>query len=154
MRIRTREYPAGACLVALAAALPGCGDGSDSFDRQAVSGSVTLDGKPITGDILFIPMGNGASAGGGIADGTYSIGRAAGPSPGSYRVEVVSIQPTGRTIPDRDGPPGSTAEEKANVVPARYNAKSELTAEVKKGVPNTFIFPLTSTPDPHAKRLR
>jgi hypothetical protein len=158
MRTRPHAGPAGAMLLTLlAAALSGCRDRSDGLDREAVSGSVTLDGRPIAGDITFIPKANGPSAGGWIADGTYSLGRSTGPAPGLYRVEILSIQPTGRTIPDRDGPPGGTTEERKNVVPGRYNVDSKLEAEVKKGGPNTFDFRITSAPDrpsPSAKRRR
>ncbi|WP_255487502.1 hypothetical protein [Paludisphaera rhizosphaerae] len=41
-----------------------------------------------------------------------------------------------------------------NVVPGRYNVKSELKADVKAGGPNSFTFDLTSQPDPPAKRTR
>ena len=155
MRAKTQAYPAAALLMVLAAVLSGCGAVADGPEREAVSGKVTLDGKPMAGAITFLPAGNGKSAGGKIADGTYSIARSEGPSPGSYRVEIVSVQPTGRMILDRDGPPGSTTEERKNVVSERYNLRSDLRAEVKKDGPNTFDFEITSVPDkPVSKKRR
>jgi hypothetical protein len=152
MKTSIQVYAAAAILVA--AAVAGCGEASDGIDRQPVSGSITLDGKPLAGDVTFIPIGNGTSAGGTIADGAFSIARTAGPSPGLYRVEISSVQPTGRSIPDRDGPPGSTTEERKNVVPGRYNVNSQLRAEVKKDGPNTFSFEIKSEPDRIAAKNR
>ena len=59
---------------------------------------------------------------------------------------IVAIQPTGRQVRDADGPPGSTVAELANVIPERYNTKTELEIEVKSQSPNTFTFDLVSTP--------
>jgi hypothetical protein len=143
--MRTQSPTARALVLALAVA-PGCGQTSDGINRQPVSGAVTLDKKPLTqGSITFIPLADGPSAGGTINQGRYSIARADGPAPGSYRVTIVAMQPTGRKLPDPEGPPGSLAEELQNIVPPRYNTKSELKAEVKAGA-NTLDFDLERTP--------
>ncbi len=99
MRTRPHAGPAGAMLLTLlAAALSGCQDRSDGYDREAVSGSVTLDGRPIAGDITFIPKANGPSAGGRITDGSYSLGRSNGPAPGSTASRSSpSSRPDGRS---------------------------------------------------------
>ena len=143
--MRTQSPTARALALALAVA-PGCGPTSDGIDRQPVSGAVMLDKKPLTqGSITFTPLADGPSAGGTIDQGRYSVARAEGPAQGPYRVTIVAMRPTGRKLPDPEGPPGSLAEELQNVVPSRYNTRSELTVEVKAGG-NTFDFDLERTP--------
>lgn len=119
----------------------GCGE-PDPFDRVGVAGSVALAGKLLpSGDINFIPLREGPSIRGSIADGSYKIPRAEGPGSGPYRVEIYSVQPTGRKIPDGDNP-GEMIAEARNVVPERYNLKSKLQVEVRPGADQSFDFPL------------
>jgi hypothetical protein len=109
----------------------GCGP-ADEFQHVGVSGKVALDGKPLpSGTITFVPLGAGAASHGPITDGSYAIARSAGPSPGSFRVEISSVRPTGRQVPDSEYP-GKTVEETRNAVPQRYNVNSELRAEIKR----------------------
>jgi hypothetical protein len=125
----------------------GCGGVGDGIERQAISGRVTFDGKPLDhGEITLSPIQAGPSAGGTIAAGTFKIGRSGGPSAGKYRVMIMSIQLTGRQVRDADGPPSSKVAEKANVIPARYNFKSDVEIEVKREGPNEFTFDLVSGP--------
>jgi hypothetical protein len=106
---------------------------------------VTLDGKPLaTGSITFNPVAAGPSAGGIIAAGRYAIAKGEGPSPGPYMVYIHSLERTGRKIQDSDGPPGSTVDEMRSLVPARYNIRTELKAEVKKEGQNQFDFQLST----------
>jgi hypothetical protein len=76
-------------VAALAVCQAGCGKHSAS-----VSGSVTLDGKPLaTGVVNFTPAATGASAYANIgADGRYALqtGAEAGLEPGSYKVTVAA----------------------------------------------------------------
>lgn len=133
------------CLLGVAAVAweGGCSP-ADEFQRVGVSGKVTLGGKPLAdGTVTFVPLASGPAAHGTITDGSYAIARAEGPGPGSYRVEISSIQPTGRRVPDSEYP-GKTVEETRNAVPDRYNLNSELRAEVKGGVDQTFDFALES----------
>src|SRR4051794_19054940 len=112
-------------VAALAAAISGCGAAGDELSRQPVSGTITLDGKPLPdGSITLVPVGDGPAAGATIAAGAFAIPRADGPVPGTYRVEILSVQSTGRTIPNPEGPKGTTVEERKNVVPDRYGLKS------------------------------
>jgi hypothetical protein len=141
MRIepRARAGRSGAARALLLVA--GCGE-PDPFDRVGVSGSVTLGGAPIqSGDISFVPLQEGPSIRGSIADGAYAIARAEGPGVGPYRVEVYSVRPTGRRIPDGDNP-GETIEETRNAVPDRYNLRSKLQVLVRPGEDQEFDFPL------------
>jgi hypothetical protein len=128
-------------LAAASSSSSGCGP-SDGFPHVGVSGKVMLSGKPLAaGTITFVPMVSGPAAHGTIADGSYAIARAEGPGPGSYRVEISSIQTTGRRIPDSEYP-GKTVAETRNAVPSRYNLNSTLRAEVEEGSDQTFDFAL------------
>ena len=141
---RSWALPVGALLAALVwlPALAGCG--GSGIDRVEVSGTVTFDGKPLEqGSIEFQPIAAGPSAGGKIAGGEFTIAEDQGPSPGSYRVEIRSYQPTGRKVPDPDFP-GKMEEEKRNVVPKRYNDATTLQKEITAEGPNRFAFELTA----------
>ena len=114
----------------LAAAL-GCGDS----DRAAISGQVTLDGEPVDGGvIILIPGdGNGQSAGWGeITEGRYSIPSKRGPIAGTQKVDIRWNRKTGRKI--KAVPPAQgMVDEVANIIPARYNTKSELEVDLGTG---------------------
>lgn len=121
--------------------LSGCG--GSGTDRETVSGAVTLDGKPLeTGSILFTPEGPGSTAGGEIENGQYNLSRELGLSPGSYRVQIQSWRPTGRTI--RDAASGETFEDLVSIIPPRYNERSELKVTIEQGTENTFDYALES----------
>jgi hypothetical protein len=126
--------------VALGTALGGCG-GVDGVPRQRVSGAVTLDGQPLdAGMILFEPTaGQASSAGAMIADGRYDVARDKGPTPGPYLVRIYA--PGKAAAPQQLGDPVKPAPDR---VPAKYNSKSTLTADVTAGGPNTFNFEVTS----------
>lgn len=149
-----------ATALALAAAASGCGE-SDGLPRQRVSGSVTLDGESLSGAwIEFRPDGAGSvtASGATIEGGRYDIPRHEGLVPGPYRVSISKAAP-----PDGDGTAPAVAVPKSRqrtgtkaaaargpfgfakqLIPARYNVKSELTAKVEEGKPNAFDFTLTS----------
>jgi hypothetical protein len=129
--------------LALSIACAGCG-GGDELPRQAVSGTVTLDGQPLAqGVIQFRPSSSQepVPAGAEIKDGTFTIPRDQGPTPGNYRVFINS---SGETKPLT---PAETSGEKMpgimpDLIPAKYNSKSTLTAKVEADKTNTFDFPL------------
>jgi hypothetical protein len=122
-------------------ALSGCGGGSGGV---AVSGQVTLDGQPLeTGTLTLIPEGQGTAATATISRGAYSIPEREGPTPGTYRVEIHSIQSTGRTA-KKVVDPDYAGEETEDIIPPRYHQNSELRAQVKAEGENRFDFPLES----------
>jgi hypothetical protein len=133
------------------AVLAGCGGPVDKLPRQAVWGSVTLDGKPLErGTIAFQPVSELPTAAAvAINGGQYSMARAEGLVPGSYRV-LISSTPTavGQVDPktSRPPPPGQASPPPKESLPEKYNASTTLTAEVKEGTTNTFDFPLQSAP--------
>ena len=91
-------------------------------------------------------------AGGKIKDGKYNLSRNEGPTVGTNRVEIRSVQPTGRIIespvtPEGDGAPGDNkVMEHKELVPKRYNNESELKVDVQSGVVNTANFKLEPSP--------
>lgn len=144
MRMRYRYVCVMACLLALSS---GCGKG-DGLDRQAISGSVTLDGTPLKeGQIQFFPAANTKDAiasGAKITGGSYSISREEGLIPGSYSVQVTASGGEQAPPEGSDGMPGTGPKHDKELLPAKYNAKTTLKAEVKAGEANKFDFPLTS----------
>ena len=132
-------------VAALAAA--GCGGGggssADGLAHQSVSGSVTMDGKPI-GDgaaITFVPIGfEGPAVGAPIEGGSYSIARRDGPIPGKHRVNIYMRKKSGKTYQDPDDPT-QMIEETYEGVPDEFNLKSKLEADVVDGS-NSFDYDL------------
>jgi hypothetical protein len=131
---------AASLVVALAAGVataPGCSSGAAS---SQISGTVTLDGAPLkTGQIRFVPVdGQTPTAGAVITDGKYSTKLA----PGEKTVEISSPReaPARPMYSDAPPPPAAAGGE---LVPARYNANTELKIEIKGG-DNTKDFALTS----------
>ena len=128
--------------------LIGCGGSSDSLPRQAVSGSVTLDGKPLeAGSITFDPADPGqpnpVSGYATISGGSYSIATANGLTPGSYRVSIVSS--AGDAAPAATEAPGAPPRKAPKeAIPAKYNKNSTLKAEVKPSGTGPLDFELTS----------
>jgi hypothetical protein len=96
-----------------------------------VHGVVTVDGQPAaTGAITFFPRdGGSAVTGGEITDGRYRIKV----PPGAVRVEIRVSRKVGerKLYNTPNSPVQPTMEE---VLPARYNTKSELTLDVANGV--------------------
>ncbi|WP_435009191.1 hypothetical protein P12x_000440 [Tundrisphaera lichenicola] len=126
--------------------LSGCGE-DDGLNRQAVSGTVTLDGKPLeTGTIRLLPTSAEATTETStfIEMGSYSFSKADGPVPGSYKVVISSAKrgafdlPQGKT-PGEAHPPKAKEE-----VPKQYNVKTTLTATVKADQAEPIDFPLVS----------
>lgn len=129
-------------------AASGCGSSPGRPTGEAVEGTVTLDGSPLDqGLIQFKPEDPKALfASAEIANGKYSISRGLGPQAGKYRVEINSPE-GGPIVPSTDP---AKAMEQASApppkerIPARYNATSELTADIKSGAANPHNFDLKS----------
>jgi hypothetical protein len=102
-------------------ALCGCGG-----SPVPVSGTVTFEGKPLPeGDIIFTDLeGKVAPDAGKIRDGSYSVAV----KPGKKKVEIRASKPIALP-PGKKGPMGE-GEMWVDYIPARYNTKSELAAEV------------------------
>jgi len=136
----------------LANCLLGCGG---EPKQESVSGSVTLDAKPLaSGTVQFMPEeGKGLAVGALIQDGAYRLPNPPGLAPGRYRVSISAqggSAARSETAPDMDlGRPGVK-----DPIPVRYNQETTLRAEVTSGGSNTFPFDLTSKPDPAVARRK
>jgi len=115
--------------------------GCSSNGRVAVSGTVSLDGKPLeSGTISFRPASgkSGSSSGGQIRQGRFQLAAQQGLVPGKYLVTVRAFQSTGRTI--KDGQSGQIVPEQAEV---KYSEAGKLEVTVSTGEENHFDFRLT-----------
>lgn len=124
----------------------GCGHSGPP--RVAVRGKVQINNQPLkSGRIIFIPqeptVGPAASA--HIVDGVYEMNDVDGAVVGNNRVEIKADMELGFPLDDdlayaqRGGAPLPP-----NPVPARYNMRSELSAETSSDGPNEFDFILAS----------
>jgi hypothetical protein len=127
--------------VMLVCAVAGCGRGG-----ARVSGTVTLDGRPLdTGSVQFHPAAAGPVAYGSIdAQGRFTlrVGAAASPvAPGRYTATVVAVAATAPTSPDAETLP-------VPITPQKYGdvATSGLTFDLKPGE-NTIDIDLVSSRD-------
>jgi hypothetical protein len=134
-----------ALLLALATVLP-AGGCDNAKGLQAVSGTVTLKGKPVEfGMLEFRPTAAASGtavytrSGAVIADGKFEIRKDKGLVPGKYKVSI--------SAPDKhhklggDELPGPTSSRTSkDLIPAEYNLKSKLEVEVRNDRPNTFDF--------------
>ena len=120
-------------VAAVLIAATGCGGGSE-VDLGEVTGTVTLDGKPLPNAyVQFIPQGGGRPAGGTTDEaGNYKLiysASAAGALVGPAKVSITTGDPEDPKRPEKLGP--------------GYNSKTTLTAEVTPG-DNVHNFDLTS----------
>ena len=126
----------------LAVVSAGCGDNDG---RLSISGTVKLDGKLLPeGSIEFLPVAGtgGPTAGGTIEEGKYRIAAGRGLFAGRFRVNITANRKTGQQRMDRYR--GVKYDVQEQYLPARYNRKSQLEAEVTDQGPNVFAFELTS----------
>ena len=136
MLMMAKKNIAGGLLCLLVMSVLGCGGGGadDQPDLGLVTGTVTLDGKPLAGvEVLFLPTGGRPSQGNTDDAGKYELAYtrdANGAVLGKHTVQI-------STVFDPDAPPSDSAVK----VPEQYGEQSTLTAEVVAGE-NTFDFKL------------
>lgn len=120
----------------------GCSDKPAGISFGEVSGTVTLDGQPLPdATVRFEPVAGRPSFGRTGADGRYELGyrgRSWGAVVGPHTVRIttedrIENEATGEIRVVRE------------LLPARYHARSELTAEVATGE-NVLDFSLESSP--------
>lgn len=138
-------------LVALALSLCGCDANSSDprGERVGVRGTVTLDGIPLpSGRIVFESnQGRGAlKATARVERGRFELSSQAGPLPGPARIEIypepIELEELEAA---RQGDPRRHVALKPVHIPARYNVRSTLTAEIRpEGGVNELTFTLTS----------
>ncbi len=130
--------------------LAGCGGGSDQPDLGLVTGTVTLDGAPLTNTaIMFSPVDGRPALGKTDAQGKYEltyIRDTKGCKVGKCKVEIGNLEGEDEEV-GADGEQttdSKPANSKKPRIPSKYNTKTELEANVKPGE-NTFNFDLKST---------
>lgn len=142
----------GLCVLLLN--LAGCGGVSDQPELGQVTGTITLDGKPLPRTAVMFQPENGRPATGRTdKDGKYEltyIRDTKGAKIGKNRVEIgggeeeedeeetEAFDADGEPIAETPGP---TSQKPA--IPPKYNVRSELEADVQPGE-NTFNFDLKS----------
>ena len=140
----TRRWLAAGLMLALGAlVLSGCGDRR----RQEIGGTVTLDGRPLPeGQLRVVPLPgtSGPTAGAAITNGKFHVAQSGGAFAGKFRVEITARR-QGNTL-QYDPESGKMVKGFEQYLPAEYNSRSTLTADVKPGESNHFDFPLTSAP--------
>ena len=123
--------------VLVPALLAGC---SGDNAVGTVSGEVTLDGRPLAcGIIRFVPVdGKSPTADAGITDGKF----AAAVPVGEVKVEITAPKVVGKhkMYDTADSPQVDAVTE---LIPPRYNVRSELKMTVRKGSQEKS-FPLRS----------
>jgi hypothetical protein len=109
------------------ATLGGC---SAKSNRGTVTGNVTLDGQPLkSGLIRFEPAdGKTPTADALITDGKFS----ASVPPGDKKISISATKVVG-TKRVYETPDSPTVDVTQELLPAKYNVKSELTLSVKAG---------------------
>ena len=122
----------------------GCGDSK----RASVSGTVTLDGKPLPNALVsFQPDGEGqVDAGPGSTGRTDEKGEYTLQVSGGGKGAVVGWHKVKISCPVEDGPSNPDEDRRTpqkDRVPLRYNRNSALKFEVKPGS-NTADWPLTT----------
>lgn len=105
--------------------LVGCGPNDGLVE---VSGTVTLDGKPVeTGAVSMQPVdGKGVSGGGAIKGGKYS----ARTSPGNLAVQINSMVEVRKENPTKEEVERGLDVDRKESIPAEYNRNSKLRIEV------------------------
>jgi hypothetical protein len=131
---------AWALTLLFAVMLAGCG--RDPNAPQPVTGMVFFKGEPLDqGAIQFMPVDEGPTeSGSGVENGAFSIPEENGLVPGKYKVAVFSYDKSGAKVQSEDIPGDPGAVQFKERIPAKYNTKTELTAEVASGGENNFEF--------------
>jgi len=133
------QFLLSACALSAALFLCGC-SGEKLPGLGRVEGTVTLDGKPVPEARVWFEPANGKTAaaiGETDANGHYELFYSRGHKGANVGENVVKIT-TYREINDEDN-----RQVRKETIPARYNVKSELKANVTGGN-NKLDFPLKS----------
>jgi hypothetical protein len=115
-------------LAFLASVFTGCGQGPAV---GTITGEVTFDGQPVKdGHVLLTPLdGIGQTGGGTIRDGKLLAEKV---PTGKMKVELHGNKVIGKRKA-YDTPESPWEDDVAELLPPKYNFKSDLTIEVKRG---------------------
>jgi len=138
-------------LLLLIALWIGCDSNRSGLNLVPVEGTITLDGAPLAGaDVEFTPQnvqanadGLGGSSGFGNTDdsGHFEMYTASynGIQPGEYLVRINKVSDPEITDPEARVPEGK------EMVPPRYNSRSDLTVEIGEDGDTELQFDLKSS---------
>jgi hypothetical protein len=136
------SFVRGAAALLALTLLAGCSGGDG---RIGISGTVTLDGKPLdNGSIHFEPTAENSAApssGGTIANGAYELPASSGLFPGEYKVVIQAVRKTGKQMVDLQT---QRRRDELQPVPIR-EAGSLKTTVVRRGE-TRLNFAVTSSP--------
>jgi len=130
--------------------LAGCSGPTDAPELGQVTGTITMDGKPLSGvAVMFSPLDARPAQGKTDAEGKYELNyvrSTKGTKLGKNKVQIGSTE-------EEDDPEAATGDDAAPAkkpaksskvtIPAKYNTKTELEVDVKAG-DNVFDFKLES----------
>ena len=127
-----------ALFLAASSLMAGCSGSRDELPREPVSGTVMMDGQPLAeGAIQFTPAagssGPAISYTAPIENGQFSIPRADGLVPGSYKVSISAVPVKRDTRIEATIGKKKKATPFKELIPAKYNSKTTLTEEIKRG---------------------
>ncbi len=144
-----RNFNIRLVLIALISLSPllfgGCSGPPNPEGRENISGTITLNGEPLTGmsGIVFSPVTEGSDGGGQgqITNGKYALTGFDGVKPGKYIVRITSSI----DFDKKTGKPGDNtiefgSEVPVDVVPAEFNKQSTIEHEVVAGKNNNFDY--------------
>ncbi len=145
MKTNYRALRSLCVLLLLTCVVAGCGQ-DNPLNRQAISGTVTLDGQLLKqGRIEFTPVAakDATKSGGVITDGKYELAAEKGLPPGKYIVRITAVEGGGTA--DASQPPGPGAGSAGkDLIPPKYNTQSKEEVTVVDGQSEPLDFKLTS----------
>lgn len=123
----------------------GCSGTTNPDGRENVSGTITLNGAPLTAmsGIVFSPAVEGSTDGGQgqITAGKYSLTGADGVKPGKYIVRITaSVDFDIKTGKPADNTIQFGSEVPVDVLPPEFNKDSTIEFEVVSGANNVFNY--------------
>ena len=134
-----------ATFLAAVTLLAGCGE--DLPELVNVTGTVTMDGKPLANaTVIFEPENDRASQGVTDEQGRYELlykVGAPGAVVGKHTVRISKYEGGGEGEEEEED--AATMDEESSLVPAAYNEQSELTADVKPDKEDGYDFNLDSS---------
>ena len=128
-------------LIVLVCLMAGCG-ANESAPKLAIAGSIDLDGIPLPEGTITLTSEQGISSL-EVKNGRFAVPAKQGLPSGNYHVHIVSFKLTGREIPDSDWP-GKTVAETRQIIPAKYNERSEVFADLSESNASSLKFELKS----------
>jgi hypothetical protein len=134
--------------------LSGCSGKGDRPELGLVTGTITMDGQPLSGiAVVFTPDDGRPARGKTDSEGKYEltyVGHTQGAKIGHHRVEIAPSEEGEEDAEETGDTENTGAAKKPGKagkvrIPARYNVKSTLEADVEPGA-NVFDFQLDSKP--------